>query len=213
MAKLKSVLDRDSALQSQVLTLLAADPKYAQIVVSLAPKRASERPWEAGLVDGYVRAGELQKAQELWRRFARSTEDGGAVTNSTFVDWNAPPPFNWQLTPGAAGLVEYRKEGGLAVIYYAREPAEFARQLILLPPGRYRLRSSVEGGAKANDLVWRLKCNEGEAIAEVSLGAGGDFRVPQNCKGQWLMLAGKPADVPSTTSVVIRKVGISWLGD
>ena len=101
----------------------------------------------------------------------------------------------------------------MAVIYYAREPAEFARQLILLRPGRYELRSSIEGDVKADSLVWRMRCSEGEIIAELSLSTGGGFRVPQDCAGQWIALVGKPADVPSTASVVIRKVGVSWVGE
>ena len=48
-----------------------------------------------------------------------------------------PPPFNWALTSSTVGLAERQPGGRLHAIFYGQEDGALARQLLVLPPGRY----------------------------------------------------------------------------
>ena len=154
---------RDSRRSTRDLTLsiLAEDPRNADLILSLAPAtsgRQSPPPaWQGSLVRSLVLAGDYSGAEAVWRRITGVRQPRPAV-QSAFRDTSAPPPFNWQLTSGSAGVAEPSGAGGLDVIYYGREEAAFATQVLRLAAGRYRLAMRIEAPTSAAGLEWTVSC-------------------------------------------------------
>ena len=105
-------------------------------------------------------------------------------------------------------------EGGLSVLYYGRAKAVLASQLLLLPPGNYRLAMTVtagDGGQGA--LHWLVRCAKPDKpLLDLPLRAGAvaaDFAVPAGCEAQWLRLQAMPTDSPQTTEVKIHDLRLA----
>jgi len=128
--------------------------------------------------------------------------------DANFRDNRSPPPFNWQLTSSTVGLAE-RQGGRLHVLFYGGEDGTLASQLLLLPPGNYRLSMRLAGDpARAHALTWALWCDKAaQPLASVTLDVaaarGWSFQVPAGCPAQWLKLSGVSADVPQQIDVSI----------
>ena len=112
------------------------------------------------------------------------------------------PPFNWALTSSTVGLAERQPGGRLHVIFYGQEDGALARQLLVLPPGRYHLSMRLRGGStQAKALNWNLTCpGAQEALASVPLdlaaSRGLTFEVPANCPANGSNCPGSPSDLP-----------------
>jgi hypothetical protein len=223
------LLVSDPGMRSALLTHMAADSKNADLVMQLAAESAAPRvspgpePWQEKLISALVGSGDVRRAYALWRTFAGMKADNGikAVYDGRFEGLQGLAPFNWSLSSSSAGVAEKGRTPGMQVEYYGRENTVLASQLLILPPGRYRLDFRAEGQAKGEGsrVSWRLECAESKAqIAEIPLtGIGyapkvvtGAFTVPpNNCSAQWLRLAGVSAEFPSAQSVTITDVQIT----
>jgi tetratricopeptide (TPR) repeat protein len=227
---LMRVLAREPELQQAVLEYLAAvgtDPDLILRVASAAPARPSAEglPWQRRLLTSLVARNDYARALRLWRSFSGLPAGGGdkAVYDGRFQRLPGAAPFNWRLTSQSAGGGEYGSAPALDVEYFGRETADLAEQMLVLRPGRYRLRFRVEGSAKGDDsrLAWRVGCNGGSAllldlpIREVDAAPRdftGEFTVPASCPAQWLRLTGIAGEFPGTQSVSISNLDISPAG-
>lgn len=215
--RLRSVFRSEPALEEATLSVLAADAANADLVLALADRgRAGPKSsWLGPLLSGLVSAGQYEKARDVWERIARVQVDRGAlIYDPRFTRAEAPPPFNWTLTSSTVGLAERQKGGGLHVIYYGQEDGALASQLLILPPGRYRLTTQGGTPGPASALEWRLVCERGNAaIASVPLDRairrGFAFEVPGSCPAQRLELFGSSSDVSHQTEVTIRGVSLT----
>lgn len=222
----------DPQLRAGVLEQLArqgADPATILALAGDAPAggAAGETPdWQRLLLDSMVARGEVRAAHEAWQRLTGADPAGraGGVYDRDFAGLPGPPPFNWKLETSGDGFAE-RTNGALHVEYYGRRDAGLASQLLLLPPGRYRLSFTAEGEAEGGDsgrLAWTISCHPGNRrltailIAGVDFSAGriaGDFTVPDSgCPGQWLRLVGNSAEFPKDQQVTIRALRIEGGG-
>jgi tetratricopeptide (TPR) repeat protein len=229
-AALMRVLAREPDLQQAVLDYLAGvgtDPDLILRVASAAPARPSPEglPWQRRLLASLVAHNDDGRALSLWRSFAGLPPGGGekGVYDGRFQRLPGAAPFNWQLSSQSAGGAEYNAGPALAVEFFGRETADLAGQLMVLRPGRYRLRFRAEGSAKGDDsrLAWRVACNPGNAvlldlpIRDVNAAPRdftGEFTVPGSCPAQWLRLTGIAGEFPGTQSVTIGNVDISPAG-
>lgn len=220
-ADLKGLFREQPELQPAVLGELAKDPANAELVLSLAESSRStgDQSWKTRLLDALVNAGEFDKAREAWSRLTGIPARRG-LFDAEFRGSTAPPPFNWSFAAGSGGLAE-TAGGSLHVIYYGRDQAVLASQLLTLEAGRYRLAMRLAGSrAKARSLAWRLGCfPNGGAIGEVSLGeadGGGrlmeELTVPAGCLAQRLELVGMPGDVSTEVDVNISELSLSPAG-
>jgi hypothetical protein len=116
------------------------------------------------------------------------------------------PPFDWQLADGddVSALVQAGPDGKRVLFAAPREGGrgEFARQLLVLPAGRYRLAYRT-GSLPANGLGLTVKfqCVTGDQLRDMAMrqlapapAAGRadvlPFTVPANgCVAQWLILS------------------------
>lgn len=222
------VLRSDPGLQDRVLEHLAANGASPETVLRLAPvdlppSGPGNTPgWQARLLQGLVDRGEFARARSLWARFAGLGEEalGQGVYDPRFQGRPGPAPFNWAFSGGSAGAADPAKGGGLQVEYYGRQGAELASQLLMLPPGRYRVAFRASGNTPGTEsaVSWRIACHPaGAAIASVPIHKltytprliSGDFTVPRGaCPAQWLRLTGTPSEFPAAHSVTITDFDI-----
>ena len=204
-------LFRDNPQLEQVtLAALASNAATAPVALALADPRedAVKSKWLAPLLDTLTGAGQYGKAREIWARSA-GARPGELIHDAAFNDKVAPPPFNWALTSSAVGLAERQPGGRLHVVFYGQEDGILAAQMILLPPGTYRLSMQLLGDpARARTLNWSIWCDKAPApLAGATLDSaaarGWTFKVPGGCAAQWLKLSGSSTDISQQVDVTI----------
>ena len=219
---LSGMIAENPQLKGPLLNALAADPDNADLILHLfaiGPNgpQAETTVWQSRLLDGLVKRGAYQQAYVYWQRFAglRGNErpqlfNGDFATNE--VVERAPPPFNWMLASSAAGVAE-RDSGRLHVLFYGREEASIARQLLLLQPGTYRFEAGTSGTVVADALTWTLACSTATSpLMSVNVRpdapARATFTVPAGCEAQTLQLIGHLQDMPQDTDARLGPVTI-----
>jgi hypothetical protein len=211
--QLKAFFKRYPRSEASVLSILARDADNADLVLALANDRRPNPDWRGTLVSALASDGQFAKAHATWARLSGVPARPG-LFNADFAALTAPPPFNWSLPETNEGVAEMDGEGGLSVLYYGRAKAVLASQLLLLPPGNYRLAMTVtagDGGQGA--LHWLVRCAKPDKpLLDLPLRAGlvaADFAVPAGCEAQWLRLQAMPADSPQTTEVKIHDLRLA----
>jgi hypothetical protein len=166
-----------------------------------------------GLMATLLMSGDLAKARNVWRSFLpRSAASAdGAPYDGEFRGLPGAAPFNWRLETDD-GVTAERTQAldgrpALHVQYSVARHHVLAEQLMLLPPGAYRLTGEgmTEAGEAPARLSWRVSCAEqaGSAFVETPVRgeSGGwrtfsaDFDVPaQGCAAQSLRLVNAAQD-------------------
>lgn len=216
--QLRTVLRADPVLEDATLAALAVDPVNARTILALADAshRTAKSPWLPTLLSGLVDAGQYPTARAVWADVAGVHIDPDQLLfDAGFADAEAPPPFNWALTSSTVGLAERQRGGRLHLIYYGQEDGILAAQLLLLPPGHYRMAMELSGDRKqARSISWSLTCERAAApfavIALDGLAAPGwEFNVPGACPAQRLELRGASSDVAQQSDITISRLSLS----
>lgn len=201
--------------------IISGNPNPATLPVFLRALRFDlsdpiERAVAAAGLSRLVEVGQVRPALGLYREMA-GPRAGQLVRNGGFEEEGGLPPFDWLLTdvPGLVGVVRPR-EGRDPALFMVAENGRFgavARQLLSLPPGRYRLDAmagDVQGDMVSRPLI-SVKCaNEAQlSLGELRVapaGAAGraiqmQFQVPGGgCTAQWLQIdLASPLDPPVVT--------------
>lgn len=137
-------------------------------------------------------------------QYARATGSPfGLYRNGQFDDGSQFPPFDWNFSWSSQYQVEPDSDPdgrrSLHVRWTDAAPSPLLRQLILLPPGRYRLmgQSIRREGDGAAVPTWSITCRGSRNLASSQAGNLPDrwtgftveFEVPrQNCHAQWMTL-------------------------
>lgn len=223
---LVGVLRTDDVLRERVLTNLAtagADPELVTGLAAAAGGRAGNQPWQEAMIASLVARGDIARAHRIWSSLPGVRAQESVIYDPRFQGLPGPPPFNWKLMAGNAGVAERGQGGGLQVEYYGRAPVELASQMLRLAPGRYRLAARVEGDASGEGarLTWRLLC-AGSAGEIASLPLRGinysprvvaaDFTVAPGCAVQTLRLDGAPSEFPEAQNVTVVEITIARAG-
>lgn len=222
-ASLIRVLSHDPDMQQAVLAQLATSGEDPDLILRIAGSNAATTPtpdglpWQRLLLARLAEKGDVARAHRLWRSFAGMAPASGekGLYDSQFRGLPGAPPFNWNLVASNAGVAERIDMPGLQIEYYGRLDAEFASQLLMLSPGRYRLAFRAQGDAKGEGsrLSWSVACVGSAApllqipIAGISYSPrvlAGEFTVPAGgCPGQWLRLKGAAGEFTDPQSVTI----------
>lgn len=209
VAQLRSILSAYPELESALLSHLADNPENTDLIFALAQPRSDGdvSEWQGKLINNLVEAGDFERAYSVWVRISALKDGSGReLFNPTFRGNRYLPPFNWELTSTGGAIAEPARGGGLQVLYFGREDVVLARQLLLLPPGRYRLAGEVTGElGSGSSIAWTVTCAPGkQQVLDLALGkkasdnkVAGDFVVPaQGCAAQWLELTGRGQEFP-----------------
>lgn len=222
-AKLAAILAQNPQLKYPLLAALATNPDNADLILTLAGPPAAKPDndtlaWEARLLRGMIARGDYQRAYDLWRHFALLPAGAQPLLfNGDFRDVAAPEPFNWNYSGSSAGVAE-PDSGSLSVLYYGRDDAVLAGQMLLLPPGSYRFESPISGKIVAGALSWTIACVGAKtSLMDLSLGGAsaqsGTFSVPaEGCPAQRLVLNGHQEDSPEDSNVRIGPASIERIG-
>jgi hypothetical protein len=217
----RTMFAREPALEWTSLQVLARDPANADVVLALADprRRNAASPWLPQLIGSLTEAGQYRKARQIWSDVTGVRVAGGDfVFDSGFANGDPPAPFNWTLTSSTVGLTERQSGQGLHVIFHGQEDGVLASQLLVLPPGRYRLATDAANlPAGATSLSWALVCDKGSgAIAstplDVAVRDGFRFAVPASCGGQRLQLVGSAAEMARQVDLTIRGINLQREG-
>lgn len=231
-ASLIEVLSHDPEMQQAVLAELAAKGADPDLILRIAGSNAATNPtpeglpWQRLLLARLAEKGDVARAHRLWRSFGGMAPASGdkGLYDSQFRGLPGAPPFNWKLVANNAGVAERIDLPGLQVEYYGRLDGEFASQLLMLSPGRYRLAFRAHGAAKGEGsrLLWTVACIGGAApllqipLTRISYSPrilAGEFTVPASgCPGQWLRLKGSAGEFPDAQSVTISALQLDRAG-
>lgn len=221
--KLLSILGENPQLKSPLLTVLAADPSNADLVLALAAQGtplsdSDRRRWQSRLVGSIIAHGQYQQAYELWRRIAGLQDNvRPLVFNGDFRPLSAPQPFNWDVLASNAGFAEL-SNGNLRVLYYGRDDAILASELLVLPAGNYRFEAPVTGQLVPQALAWTLSCvGNATPLVQLQLAEAGrpaaTFTVPaSNCPAQRLQLVGQSQEMPQDSDVRLGPLQMERIG-
>jgi hypothetical protein len=210
--QLREIFAANPDLEDVALAALATNAANTDAVMALADDRhrAPKSAWVPRLLGSLVEVGEYAKARAIWSKLAGvQAVPAQTVYDAGFADSTAPPPFNWELMSSPVGLAERQPGGRLHVIFYGQQDGLLARQLLVLPAGRYRLTMSKNGSqAGGRALNWSLRCDRTQTpFAAISLDRAATgpwtFAVPANCAAQWLELSGVSSDVAQQSDVTI----------
>lgn len=222
-ARVKKMLRLHPELEAPILQALAADPGNVRLILYLASERAEAAEpggWQGRLIDGLVSAGQFDQARSVWARLsgpAASRAKPSALFDPRFEAKGVSPPFGWTLSSNSSALAEAQAGGRLHILYYGRDNATLASQLMLLSPGRYRLSFNLEGSPDASAVAWRVTCRPANrqllTLPLRATGAGGAaqamFEVPRDCPAQLLELYGTSPEFPETLDVTLSNLALS----
>jgi tetratricopeptide (TPR) repeat protein len=200
-------------LEPFVLADLARDPRNAGLVLGLWGRRpidpnAAPPDWQGILVRKLIEQGQYAKAYAAWRQVAGIDRGAGTIFNPGFRKMPAPPPFNWDFS-ATGGVVESGPGDRLQVIYYGRQDAVLAEQLLMLAPGRYQLGMDISGPlGDGGELAWTLTCvPRPEVFFRLPINhkgrITGKLTVPANCPVQSLRLTALPGPFPQSQEFAI----------
>jgi len=213
--QLREIFAANSDLESAALGVLAGDAAGADAVMALADEQHRGRAfgWVPIMLNSLVEAGQYAKARAIWANVSHvRMAPGQTVYDPEFAHANAPAPFNWELMSSAVGLAERQPGGRLHLIFYGQQDGLLARQLLLLPPGEYRMTFAAAGNlAHGRALTWSIRCDRADSpFAAIPLDVGATrpwtFTAPQGCPAQWLELTGVSSDVSQQSDFTISKL-------
>ena len=216
-------------LMDAVLNYLAARHADPNLLQRLAARRrglqnaGNLQPWQSALIQAAVDRGDISGARDMWRTYGGLAGDArDLVYDARFEGKPGGPPFNWEFAGSRVGSAERSPGSGLSVEFFGRVSGPLASQLIVLPPGRYRLAFQAEGNAKDGRLSWQVQCREAQSpFANIPLQGityapkqlAGEFVVPASgCTAQWLRLQGNASEFPDNQSVRITELALTRLG-
>ncbi|HET9810778.1 MAG TPA: hypothetical protein VFP53_03670 [Sphingomicrobium sp.] len=222
--RLRAILVSNPRVKQPLLNALAVDPDNLDLILDLNSStptvRGAGSSWQPRLLNGLIGDGNYARAYQLWRKLS-GFPPGTPPTlfNGDFRQVPAPAPFNWTFNSTGAGFAE-PGGGRLRVIFYGRNNASLASQLLLLPPGRYRFSSGADGEMTAGAIAWTLSCaNSKTKLMDRTLGDAtgvmtSTFVVPAaGCPAQQLALVGRAQDTARESDVQIGPVAVERVGD
>jgi hypothetical protein len=209
---LRRLFRTNPMLADEALAALASNAGTVPALLALADPRekSASASWLPPLLNTLTAAGKYDEARAIWGRMSGAQlTPGRLIYDTAFRDRTSPPPFNWTLASSTVGLAERQAGGRLHVLFYGQEDGFLASELVVLPPGAYRLSMQLLGDpSRAHGLNWSIWCDKAaEPIASVTLDAaaarGWQFEVPSGCPAQWLKLSGVSGDLPQQTDITI----------
>ena len=211
-AGIRAMFRASPGVRDAVLSSLAADPGNVGLVLALGETAdPAKGPWLKTMIDVLIANRRYAEAKSLWERTAGTRSQG--LFDADFRNPSPLPPFNWELTSSSLGLAE-RRSGRLQVIFHGQDSGTLARQLMLLPPGQYRISAPASGPDGSGALHWLVRCDKGTGeLARAAVRQGGlAFGVPAGCPAQWLELTARATDFGRQAETSIGPLSLARMG-
>lgn len=162
---------------------------------------------QLALYDRLVAADAPGLAYAAWRADASAEDAGQMLRNRDFTRMPDGSPFDWQVRAGGAADAEFgaaapdKRRGLRLTLLQARHSEPLLRQLVFLPPGRWRLSAAlrIDRLTAYEGFSLSLKCAAGShawlghspalSVAPQWTELNAVFDVPaDSCPAQWLQL-------------------------
>lgn len=218
---LRNLFQDNHELYESTMVVLAGNMATIPTLLALADptEKAPTAEWMSPLLNTLTGAGKYDEARKIWAKMTGAQlRPGQLIYDALFSDRSSPPPFNWALSSSTVGIAERQPGGRLHLIFYGQEDGFLASELLLLPPGSYRLSMQLLGTpARTHNLNWSIWCDKAAVpISSVTLDAaatrGWSFEVPKNCPAQSLKLSGVSSDMPQQSDVTIAGLRLEQVG-
>jgi hypothetical protein len=210
----------------QKLSEAGRDPR--SIYAQLRLLRASAAPPAVDELRSYfARFAEQRPPAQIWSEWLalspKTGQPGAALRDGGFEGLEAPPPFNWTLSPsdGVYAEITDSPDGPGKALYVSFEgnaDAGFAYQMLTLAPGSWRIagRAYADEAVKPDQLAVMIACgksNNSQPVNRVFLrpeaGSWSRFameaNIPAGCGAQHLTVQGKVGD--------FRSRAAAWIDD
>lgn len=205
------VAHRPPWTDSFLSAVLQGRPEWANVATLFSALGRRHVPVDRRVATQAIRsmvdAGAIVPARQV---YATYFPDGVSerLRDGSFANEGAGTPFEWELAnEGERSAARSSSPTGtmLSVRVGRDDAAMVARQLLLLAPGRYRLRATLDQreASAAVAPIWALACSDrpAEPFARIAptqdgLGWNGTFVVPPSCAAQWLTLSVPAGDEP-----------------
>lgn len=228
-APLAGLFDRPSDWRAAFFHFALTEGDAAAGLAHVVPAMR-DRAWLAqngvgeALVGRLVADGDFAAARRTYGLFHREARSGPLVRDGDFGDPGASFPFGWLFAQKGEIGAERSLIGGKPALTYQALPGgdgAVASQLLMLPPGRYRLALSAATAAADPQAppYWTIACasDGGKQIALLDMPvaehgrAAADFAVPPDCPAQWLVLTLRGSDQPGGQAGAVASVSVSRL--
>jgi hypothetical protein len=217
--QIRALFRSQPTLEDGILTALAQDARNTDAILAIADAshRKPDSVWLGVLLNNQIASGDYGRARAIWSSIGAGRRSG-LLYDASFSEPLAPPPFNWAFASSAVGLAERQPGGKLHVIFYGNQDGPLASQLVLLPPGTYRLKMEIVGApVHPETLHWSVRCDKSsEPFASVAFdqpaARNWTFQVPPTCQAQWLELTGRSGDVAQQSDVTISGLSLTPAG-
>ncbi len=227
-ARIFAALERNPGWRSGYINALSATYgktsfvyEAIQIGNPVAINLAGER---AALLADLIKLHDYDRAYTAWVSWlpAEALSSIGYVYDGAFTGAPGALPFNWRFDNSDKVTTSIEPGTGLSVNVDGTVEVVPATQTILLPPGRYRLvttlgNATAAGADTASPFVWQVKCvDQAQLIMEAAFPptkadskfASAAFDVPATCAAQTIELRAKPQIYPTRTVVAIKSIAI-----
>lgn len=216
-AQMRALFRSQPGIEDDVLMVLARDSRNTNAILAVADPahRTPDSGWLPVLLQSLVSSGDYQQARAIWSSIGRGQAGDELLYDASFSSPVPPPPFNWSLTSTTVGLAERQPGKRLHVIFYGNQDGVLASELLMLPPGSYRLQMQLVGSpVHPEALRWSVRCDKSqEPFATVPLdqaaSRGWSFQLPANCPAQWLELSGRSEDIAQQSDVTITGLALA----
>ena len=186
----------------------AALPNIARLFAMLG--RARVDAGDAATTALYTRLVAANADEDAWRVYTATRPGADRAAIRPFLIPDATlAPFDWAVTEPSMAQIDRDALTFSASI----EGGTAAHQMLMLAPGRHRLRAAFHDVAVSESVPYlRLECAKGGAeVARATLtngmrGLDWDVTVPANCTSQWISLVLPPTDAPSGTGGTINRI-------
>jgi hypothetical protein len=179
--------------------------EQSALLASMTQKADFDRAYTAWL--GWLPQDALSKVAYLY--------DGG------FTGAPGATPFNWSFAQSNDGAAVLDREQGLRFDYSPNVSMQLATQMVLMPPGRYRLTSFSTLDQQISDdiplpVAWQVMCLPKRNIvvtmrlpnSSARKGVATTFEIPSDCVAQLLTLEGISMEFPVRAGGYVRSVAI-----
>jgi hypothetical protein len=218
--KMRALFQSQGWLEGGVLSALARDPRNTEAILALADAshRTPDSNWLPILLSSLITSGDYARARAIWSSIGGGHAPVDTLFDARFSAPEPPPPFNWSFASSTIGLAERQPGARLHVIFYGNVDGVLASQLLLLPPGTYRMEMQLVGApVHPEALQWSLRCDKSQdalasATADEVASRGWEVKVPAGCQAQRLELSGRSGDIAQQSDVTITGLALKKVG-
>lgn len=227
VAPIARLLDRPSDWRVMFLNFVVEKADGSAAAALLLRMREQRVIADSGIDRKLIGRLTSERNFALARRIEDSFNPSGRprplLADGNFASSSARYPFAWGLIEGSAIGAVMSEVSGRSALAYRADPAQagqVAAQLMMLTPGRYRLRTTTaEAGDPVAPPFWTLNCAERDGGQITSLDQparnGGSsavqFTVPPYCRAQWLTLRLRPSLIGTGQEGAIASVSVEAL--